>query len=84
MNVIIYSLMDLENHIRKLFVFLILYIKVNYTQHTTHHLQDAQDSKCTTLLKDNYANTIVPTSTCAKGPYELDKDLHVLWDSHIY
>jgi hypothetical protein len=41
MIVIICSLMDLENHICELYVFLILHIKVNYTLHTTHYLQDA-------------------------------------------
>lgn len=84
MNVIICSLMDHGNQIRELYVLLMLYIKINYTQHTTHYLQDAQEPKDTTLFKDDCANTIVPTSTCVKGPYELDKDLHMLWDSHIY
>lgn len=64
--------------------FQILYIKVNYTRHTAHYLHDAQELEDTTFVKDDYVDTTMPTSTCAKGPYELDKELHMLWDLHNY
>jgi hypothetical protein len=76
--------MDLENHIHKLWVFLTLYIKLSYIQHIAHYLQDEQEPEDTTVLKDDFVDTTVLAFTCAKDPYELDKDLHMLWDSHIY